>query len=394
MAGERILVLGAGTGGLVAANLLAHHGYKVTLVEEKDKHLFQPGMLWIAFQGHSPDRYTRPVRDLVKPGVELVKGRVSRINLADRQVTLEDGRSLGYDQVIIALGAHLDYDQVPGHRRLVEEQGDFYGGPDNAVRLWQNFSRLTQGTLLVAAADPLYKCPPAPHKAAFLAADTLRRRGLLGRVRVVLAVPFVHAYPSETIARIVEPKLADMGVEVRTMFTVDEVDVESRRVTSLEGEEVEFDVAAIIPPHRGPLVDVEPASVLDDDGFIKVDKYTLQVEGYDDAYAVGDCNNAPTSKTGVTAHLGAEVVVDRIMGLDSRFTGRTNCPIVADGEATFVISTYEHPPIPVKFSRFKRFLEDVFIASYWSSLRDPEKWAPIFRAYFRATDPEVLRGGW
>ena len=392
--GERVLVLGGGTGGLVAANLLAAHGYNVTLVEKASHHLFQPGMLWIAFQGHKPERYMRPVESLLKPGVELVRGTVSRIDLAERLVELEDGRRLGYDKLIIALGASLDYDAVPGHREAVERYGDFFGGPDNAARLWSSFSRLREGTLFIGAVDPLYKCPPAPHKAAFLAAYTLRRRGLQGRVRVVLALPFVHEYPSETVARIVAPKLEEAGVEVRTMFTVDEVDVDRGVVRSLEGEEVEYTVAALVPAHRGPRVEIAPDNVTDEDGFIRVDKYTLQVEGYDDAYAIGDCNNTPTSKTGVTAHLGAEVVAERIMGWDSRFTGRTNCPIVANGEATFVISSYDSPPIPVKFSKFKRLLEDIFIASYWSSLRDPEKWAPVFRAYFQATDPGVLGGGW
>jgi len=60
-----------------------------------------------------------------------------------------------------------------------------------------------------------------------------------------------------------------------------------------------------------------------------------------------------------------------------------------------VISSYEHPVIPVKFSKFKRMLEDLFIAAYWSSLRDPEKWRPAFKAYFEATDPTKLgESGW
>ena len=391
---ERILVLGAGPGGLVAANMLASHGYRVTLVERSDAHLFQPGMLWIAFQGHSPERYMKPVEELVKPGVELVRGTVEAVNLAEREVALSDGRRLSYDYLVIALGASLDYGAIEGHRELLEAYGDFFSGADSARRLWEAFSKMTSGTLVVAAADPLYKCPPAPHKAVLLASETIRRRGLSGRVRVVLALPFLHEYPSETIARIVAPKLEEAGVEVRTLFTVDRIDMASHKIYSLEGDEVEFDVAAVIPVHKGPRVRVEPAEAVDDDGFFKVDRYTLQIEGYDDAFAVGDCNNAPTSKTGVTAHLGAEVVAERIMGYDSRFNGRTNCPIVTDGEASFVISSYESPPVPVRFSVFKRLLEDAFIASYWSSLRDPEKWSPIFRAYFEATDPSRIGGGW
>ena len=57
---KQVLVLGGGAGGLITGNLLAAHGYRVTIVEKSDYHLFQPGMLWIAFQGHSPERYMRP----------------------------------------------------------------------------------------------------------------------------------------------------------------------------------------------------------------------------------------------------------------------------------------------------------------------------------------------
>jgi len=392
---ERILVLGAGTGGLVAANLLAANGYKVTLVERAPHHLFQPGMLWIAFKGHPAQRYMRPVESLIRPGVELVRGSVARVDLAERAVELGDGRRLGYDRLIIALGASLDYDAVPGHRELHERYGDFFSGAESASRLWRAFSSMREGTLVVAAADPMYKCPPAPHKAVLLASDTLQRTGRAGRVRVVLAVPFVHAYPSRTVAEIVEPVLRERGVEVHTMFTVDSIDVENRVITSVEGEELRFDVAAVIPVHQGPRITVNPGDAVDQDGYIRVDKHTLQVHGYDDAYAIGDCSNAPTSKTGVTAHLGAEVVADRIMGLDSRFTGRTNCPIVADGTASFVISDYEHPPVPVRFSRLKRAMEDLFIAAYWSSLKYPDRWRHWFHAYFEATQPSVLgERGW
>ena len=393
--GGRVLVLGAGAGGLIAANLLAHAGYSVTLVEKSEYHLFQPGMLWIAFKGHDPSRYVRRVDSLVRPGVELVKGVVLEVDLADRRVRLSDGRELSYDYLVVALGASYDYDAVEGNRELVEKYGDFYSGVEAARRLWESFSRMKSGRLVVATADPVYKCPPAPHKAVFLAVDSLRERGLRDRVEVHLALPFVHEYPSEVIARIVKPRLEEAGVVVHTTFTVESVDLEAGRLKSLEGEELEFDVAAIIPAHRGPEVKVKPEEAVDEDGYFKVDKYTLRIEGYDDAYAVGDCTNVPTSKTGVTAHLGAEVVAYRIMGYSRVFTGRTNCPLVTDGEAIFVISDYDHPPVPARFTQLKRVLEDLFIASYWSSLKYPEKWGPVFEAYFEATSPRALGSrGW
>ena len=393
MAGKPVVVIGAGPGGLVSANLLAHEGVDVVLVSDSEESFFQPGNLFIAFKGEDPREYLRPVRSLLHPRARFVKGRVARVDLGERRVEMEDGRSLEYSSVVVAAGAGLDWDAVPGAREALERYGGFYSSPWDAVRLHESLRRLGEGTFLIAVADPVYKCPPGPHKGAFLSAQLLRRLG--SRARVVLALPFPHAYPSKVIADVVEERLGEAGIEVRTFFTLDSLDLEEGVARSLEGDEVRFDVAAVVPPHRGPGIRASPEEALDDDGYFRVDKHTLQIHGYDDAYAVGDCNNAPTSKSGVTAHLAAEVAAERILGYDARFTGRTNCPIILDGEALFVISDYEHPPVPARFTRFKRLLEDAFIAAYWSSLAKPWVWRPIFTAYFQATDPAVLgERGW
>lgn len=393
---KKVLILGGGSGGLIAANLLAYFGgYDITVIDKNDTHYFQPGMLWIAFKGHSPERYKMKIERLLKPGIKFVNQKVTSINLEERQVETSSGEMYDYDYLIIALGVSFDFGAVEGFNDVVEKYGSFFTGFPDAERMWRNFSQMKEGKLVIAAADPLYKCPPAPHKAAFLAADTVKERGLKDKIKVVLAVPFIHEYSSETIAQLIRPKLEDAGIETITMFTTEKIDMKSKKIYSLEGDELDFDVVTVIPAHRGPDVSVFPDSVVDEDGYFKVDKHTLRLQDYDEVFAIGDCNNTPTSKTGVTAHLGAEVVAYNINGYSRTFTGRTNCPLVTNGEALFVISDYNYPPIPVKPTKVKRFLEDLFIASYWSSLKYPEKWGPIFEAYFKATAPDVLKeGGW
>lgn len=385
-----VLVLGAGAGGLVAANTIAHRGHQVTLIEKSPFHAFQPGNLFIAFQGHRPERYIRPVPSLVDPRVNLVQDMVTKLDLADRRVETKNGKVFEYEIIIAALGTALDMELVPGVAEAHEKFGSFFASPQLAEKLWTHIHRLATngGKLLVVVADPLYKCPPAPHKAAFLSDDTFKAYG--GKASVTLAVPFPHAYASGAISGAFEEEMAARGIEIVTGFTLDEIDVENGVATSLEGESVKFDVAAIVPPHKGPEVEVTPAEAVDGDGYFKVNKYTLQITDYDDAYAIGDCNNAPTSKTGVTAHLAADVVSDRIEGLDAKFTGRTNCPVLLDGKAAFVISDYDHPPVPLRFTVAKRLFEDFFVAAYWAQLRSPWKWRPVFHPYFEATQPARL----
>ncbi len=393
--GGKVVIVGGGGGGAIAANLLAGK-FDVTVIDRSEYHYFQPGNLFIAFQGKSPTLYRRRIADLLKPRVDFVHDEAASIDLDEREVVTASGRELNYDRLIIAAGVHLDYSALENHEALLNAFGDYYHTQEMAVKLHESLRGLKSGTFVIAVADPIYKCPPGPLKAAFLSRELLNRMGRSSSVKVVLAVPFPHAYPSKTVSDIVEPELEARGIEVRTIFTADQIDLEERKIVSLEGEELKFDVATVVPPNEGPRIEISPEGVRDGSGFVKIDKFTSQVEGYDDAFAIGDCTNAPTSKSGVTAHLQAETVAKRIMGMDARYTGRTNCPIILDGLGTFVISDYEHPPVPVRLSKFKRFMEDLFVAAYWSSIRNPGFWGPVFEAYFRATEPEVLErlGGW
>jgi sulfide:quinone oxidoreductase len=392
---KKVVILGGGGGGAILANLLPREEFQVTVVDKSPLHFFQPGNLWIAFKGVKKEKFLRPLRELLKPHVDFVQDEVVEVDLQNRSVKTKNGKQLGYDYVVFATGAELDYDALPGHRKLLETYGDFYSSPENAEKLYKTLLGMNSGRFVIAVADPIYKCPPGPHKGTFLSWELFSKRGLSNKVKVVLAVPVPHAYPSKTIADIIEPELNARGVELHTFFTANEIDLDNKKIISLEGEELSFDVATVIPPHRGPRYSVTPESVKDGNGYIKIDKYTSKVEGFDDAFAIGDCTNAPTSKSGVTAHLQAEVVAARLQGIDARYSGRTNCPLITDGKGLFVISDYDHPPIPVRFSKFKRLMEDLFVATYWSAIRYPEFWSPVFKAYFEATDEMIRKGeGW
>ncbi len=392
---ERILILGGGGGGAILANLLPEDSFDVTLVDRGEYHLFQPGNLFVAFCGKDKEKYRRPIKKLLKPNVRFIRDSVVDVNLNERKVMLKGKKKLEYDYIVITTGAYLNYDVIEGNRKLLDNFGDFYANMEDAERLWRTLVKMKEGKFVIAISDPIYKCPPGPHKGAFLSSCLFEKMGLKDRVDVVLAVPFPHVYPSKVISDVIDPELKRMRIKVHTFFTVDSVDVEKRKIYSLEGEELDYTVAVVIPPHEGPRYKIEPSEVKDDSNYVKIDKHTCRVDVFDDVYAIGDCTNAPTAKSGVTAHLQAEVVASRLQGFDAKFSGRTNCPLITDGYGLFVISDYDHPPIPVRLSRFKRFLEDLFVATYWDAIRYPELWQPIFHSFFEATSPERLgKRGW
>jgi sulfide:quinone oxidoreductase len=178
--GNTVLILGGGVGGLVAANELqrllpASGGHRIVLVENA-RHAFAPSFLWLMTGDRRPEQIQRDVRQLVRPGIELVLAEVQAINLAGHQVQTSAG-VLNYDYLILALGAELAPDVIPG---LAEGAHTFYT-LDGAMKVRDALQGFAGGTVAVVVSALPYKCPGAPHEGAMLIADVLRRRGVKER---------------------------------------------------------------------------------------------------------------------------------------------------------------------------------------------------------------------
>lgn len=389
-----LVVLGAGTGGTLVANLLAARQRaelrdgrsSLTLVGETGEHVFQPANLDVAFKGAPPERFVRQERPLLREGVSFLDDAAARIDTAAREVHLASGRTLHYDALVLATGAHARSDLVGG---LAETALDFHTGPYRAARIWDALARFAGGRIVVAIAGVPYKCPPSPVEACFLLDDQLRARGLRERSEIRLVTPYARAYPAPAIADVVEPRLAARGVEVSTFFNVDAVDPERRVLTSLEGEEVAFDLLLAVPPHRGAPV-IAASGLGDADGWIPTDRETMRVRGQTGVYALGDATDIPISKSGVVAHLQAEVVAANLLADlahapdELAYDGRINCPLETGGrQALFVSATYQRAPRPQRPNAVRYAMKKSFGRVYWRVLRGDLE--PAFRVYFGPT---------
>ena len=390
---KRVVVVGGGAGGLMLANSLAvRGGFNVTLINDTSFHHYWPQLLQIAFRGDD-SQLRRRIDALVRRGVNLLLDRVESVDLNERAVITASGRKVEYDFIVLAPGLTIEHGAIKGNERLAEAFGDFHSTPENAWRVYSTIRSIRKGRLVIAVADPGHRCPPSPYEGALLADEALRARGVRQDVSVTLAVPYPRAYPSETFNEVIEPILKEREVEVETFFTVDSVDMDNRKLVALEGGELTFDAAVVVPIHKGPRLKIVPEDLRDDEGFIKADKLTNRVGNFDDAFAIGDASTSSNVRTGVTAHLQAKVVERRLRGEQAVNTGRTNCPTeIGFGLGTFVISDYEHPSVKLPPSRVFYVMKRLFADMYWDMLRHPEFWDPIFEVYFEATDPGRLWG--
>ena len=323
----RIVVLGAGFGGLELATLLSNalgSDAGVTLIDENDAFVFGYSKLDVMFGRKAPDDVRLPYADFVKPGVRFLRETITAIDPEARRVTTTTGVHEA-DFVVVALGADYDFDATPG---LAEGGNEFYsiGG---AERLREVLPAFTRGRAIVGVCGAPFKCPPAPSEAALLLHDYLSQRGVRDDCEISLVMPFGTPVP---------PSL-DTSAALLAAFTERRIEfVPGRRVSSLEagrgvavlddGAELPYDLFLGVPKHRAP--DVVLDSGMAEDGYIPVDSRTLETR-FADVYAVGDVATVGVPKAGVFSEGAARVVaaslIARLQGGEqpAAYDGRGAC---------------------------------------------------------------------
>ncbi len=385
----RIAIIGAGTGGTILANALSRGlsdelrtgRAEIVVFEGSESHVYQPGNIDIAFRGSDPRVYRKPPAKLLRRGVKLVEKPASLIDLNNRTVTYNGGEKMSYTYLVVATGSVAAPEMIPG---LAEASLNFHRSQEDARKIWEELSTFKRGRIVVLTNLP-HKCPPSPVEAVFLIDEMARKRGIRREVEIVYATPYTRAYPAHAIADVVEPEMEKRGITTYTLFNTDYVDPRAKKVYSLEGEELAYDLLIAIPPHRGAELVIN-SGIGGEEGWIPTDKHTLKIKNHDDAYAIGDATDIPISKSGVVAHLeaitAAESITSQIYGTGKvyLFNGRINCPLEMGGHrAVFVSGTYTREPERQRPSITKYLMKRVFNRLYWTMLSG--KLEPIFNTY-------------
>jgi sulfide:quinone oxidoreductase len=370
---DQVVILGGGVGGTVSANLIAKQTRgraDVTVVDSTGTHVYQPGFLYVAVGKEKAAALQHPEADLLQGDISLMVDRATLIDPEAQAVRLESGKTLHYDQLLIATGSRTVMGEVPGG----EGAYDFYT-MSGAERLFEALESFTGGTIVVGVAGIPYKCPPAPVEFVFLLDDYLRARGIRERSQIKLLSPLNRAFTIEATSKLVQPILAKRGIELTGFFNVESVDPATKTVTSLEGETVEYDLLVLVPPHRGQQV-IEESRLGDERGWIPVDKNTLAHTKFAHIWAIGDATSIPISKSGSVAHYEASVAADQIAAAAKGepapahvYDGKVMCFLeTGQGQATTIRFDYDHPPVSPMPSRLWHWAKLLFNKTYWHTV--------------------------
>jgi sulfide:quinone oxidoreductase len=385
---RHVLILGGGTGGTLAANRLRRRypesELSVTVVDQDDRHVYQPGLLFVPFGLAHVEDLVRPRSRQMRRGITFVRQEIDHVDIAAHTVELGDGTVLEYDVLVVATGARLVPEETDGLMGSGWRDRVFtFYDPEGAASLEAALAIFDGGRVVVNLFDLPIKCPVAPLEFCFLADWYFRERGIRDRVELVYVTPLDAAFTKPVAAEHFSGLLAERGIELVTEFNTGEVDGAGRRLVSYDGREEPFDLAVVVPLHGGAAYVGRSPGLGDELGFVPTDQRTLQSKAAPDVFVIGDAADLPASKAGSVTHFEGETLEENVARflegepLVEGFDGHSSCFIETGFHKALLIDfNYEQEPVPghyptavglplLKESRLNHLGKLLFESMYW-----------------------------
>jgi sulfide:quinone oxidoreductase len=339
---HEVLIVGGGSAGISVAARLRRAGLEdVGLLDPARTHYYQP--LWTLVGGGCAPlvKSARPQAQQMPRGVRWHRKAATEVDPEAHTVTLSDGEQVEYRYLVMCPGIQLDWAKIPGLSDTLGRDGVSSNYTyETAPKTWEFIRALRSGTAIFGMPSGPIKCAGAPQKIAYLAADYWRQQGVLNDIRVVLVLPTPGMFGVPVFAKELEKVAKRYGIEVRFNSEVVEVDAATRSAVVVDKaagtrETLGYDMMHLVPPQsapdwvkRSPLADAATPN-----GYVEVDKHTLQHVRHPEVFALGDAGSSPNSKTGAAVRKQAPVVVQNLRDVragrtpTAHYDGYSSCPL-------------------------------------------------------------------
>ncbi|TCS81058.1 type III sulfide quinone reductase, selenoprotein subtype [Tepidibacillus fermentans] len=356
---KKLLILGAGTAGTMMANhlnkKLNKNEWSITIIDQDEKHYYQPGFLFIPFEIYSEKDVIKEKRRFLPPGVEFIQSPIQIIEAEKNQVKLNDGKIIPYDILIIATGCRIVPSEIEGlDEGWRKNIFDFYTF-DGSVALRNKLKEWKGGRLVVHLAEMPIKCPVAPLEFLFLSDWFFAKKGIRKDVDITYVTPLGSAFTKPRASAVLGNLFVTKNIHIVPNFNVSHVEADQNKLVSLDGKEVEYDLLVTIPTNMGDEM-IERSGLGDELNFVPTDKHTLQSKNYENIFVIGDATDIPASKAGSVAHFEAEILTENIISfinnkpLEAKFDGHANCYIESGYNKAFLIDfNYDVEPVEGTF---------------------------------------------
>ena len=362
---KRILILGAGFGGLTAANFLQKKlsslstsaEYQITIIDQKNYFMMGLVNLWILSGIRTLDDSKIDLNKLGNRGIVYLNNKITEIDLASRAVKITGSFTpeIKYDYLIIALGTEYATDEVGG---FLENGGFNLYDPEQIPKLREKLLSLKKGRVAICIASIPYKCPPAPYEASLLINDILVKNGTRGSIDIdiytpaPITLPVAGAKVSQDVLNLLNNNHINFHPlhKIQTVLNMEKIEFEN-------GNWINYNLLIGIPPHKVPGIVRNSGLVKQGQKWINVDKFSLKTD-YENVFAIGDVTeikineNVAIPKAGVFAEAQAKVVSQQIVDdiendknkqSSPRFDGKGFCFMeVGDEKAGYVDADFYH----------------------------------------------------
>lgn len=398
---KKLVILGGGTAGTMVVNKLHKKldakEWSITVVDKDNNHLYQPGLLLLPFGVYQPEALVKKRDHFFPKGVEYIRSEIDKIVPENSEVILRDGRTVRYDQLVIATGTSPRPDQTPGmddpavwHKSVF----DFYTLA-GSVALRDALNNFKGGRLVVHISEMPIKCPVAPLEFTFLAEAFFKERKMRDKVEIVYVTPLEGAFTKPVCSKYLGWMLDERDIKLEPDFVVERIDPDTKTLVSMDEREIPFDLLVTVPVNMGADF-LASSGLVDELNYVSVDKETFLSKKYPNVFALGDASDIPASKAGSVAHfaidLFAENFFDYVNGrpMKHNFDGHANCFIESgNGKGLLIDFNYTVEPLtgmfplPVvgpfpllKESRWNHMGKLAFRWIYWNLLLKG-RWIPI-----------------
>lgn len=356
---KKLLILGAGTAGTMMANhlkrKLSKKEWSITVVDQYEKHYYQPGFLFIPFDIYSEKDVVKEKRKFIPKGVEYIQSPIEIIKAEENVVKLGNGTTINYDILIIATGCKIVPDETEGLMDAWRKDAfDFYT-IEGSTALRNKLKNWEGGKLIVHLTEMPIKCPVAPLEFLFLSDWFFSKKGMRDKVDITYVTPLGGAFTKPRASSVLGHLLDEKNINLVTDFNIGNVDAENKKIVSFDGKEVKYDLLVTVPTNMGDDL-IERSDLGDDLNFIPTDKNTLQSKAHENVFVIGDATDIPASKAGSVAHFEAEVLTHNIINyiknkpLAKDFDGHANCYIESGyGKAFLIDFNYDVEPVEGTF---------------------------------------------
>lgn len=349
---KKVVILGSGFAGIrTFYNLACKKQFEITVVDKRSSMLLKPVLPEIAYDGKDILEASFELKPVIeKRGHKFIQSAVKLIDPKAQTVALEDGTTLSYDYLFVTMGAHKDFNAIPGH----EEFGYSVCDDTHAVKLAKAVENFKGGKIVIGSSQSKWgtrvACPPfqAPcegpiGESMFMLHHLLSEKGLREKTTIDVFTPGEIFFEDigENVRGAVGGLMGMKNIPLHLSKVAKEITKEAIKFE--DGTELPADMVIMIPVYRGQQLLID-SGLGDEKGFMPTNEEMRHLD-YPNIFAAGDLNAMTQPKLGHLAMMQADIATSSLMkevtgkGEVKKYTPEVYCIMnMGGGEAGCVYS--------------------------------------------------------